>query len=137
MLHHSNGNECPSCGEKISQACEYLRSWFRRARVQFPDVHISWSYRGKTDQQKAYDDGLSRRQYPDSAHNHTRNGEPYSLALDLFQLNAEGRAIYDMGFYAEVAQWCVSNDDPILWGGNYKTFKDFDHYFVDCSKIKV
>lgn len=137
MLHHINQDECPACGEKINEACEYLRSWFGRARVQFPNVHISWSYRNKADQQKAYDDGLSRKQYPDSAHNHTRFSEPYSLALDLFQLSPEDRAIYDMAFYTEVAQWCVSHDEPIIWGGNYKTFKDYDHFGVDCSKIKI
>src|SRR5690349_12146439 len=53
-FHHTPEPTCPLCEEKLLTAHKDLQVWFREAKRTFPDMHVSWAWRGKTDQEKAF-----------------------------------------------------------------------------------
>lgn len=123
-FHHTSEPVCPLCEEKLSQAHEHLATWFRTiVKPKWPDAHVSWSYRGKEDQEKAFADAKTRLHFPKSAHNH----QP-ALALDLFQLNEDGVAVWSPKFFAQVALLNKGEYPNLVWGGTFKTLGDGDHF---------
>lgn len=58
------------------------------------DHTLFCGFRDKAAQQKAFAEKRSTKQWPDSMHNHTRNGVPMSLAIDLLPYDAKP---YDAG----------------------------------------
>jgi len=128
-LHHEKGPECPLCNGKLSQAAPYLRTWFKEIKKRFPSVHISCSYRGVEEQNKAYDEGKSKVRFPNSRHNAVdRDNRPASRALDLFCLSEDGTASFPAPFYAAIWKECKSRQDSIVWGGNWKSIGDANHF---------
>ena len=85
--------------------------------------------RDKAAQDEAFKSGLSKLQYPDSKH----NTEPLSEAVDLapcdenYQIDWDDRqAFLDLVLIVkDVAKDLGIN---IVWGGDWKKFKDIDHY---------
>lgn len=108
----------------------YLARWFRKKKNQHISLHISWSYRGKEDQEKAFSEGKTRAHFPKSAHNRVNPStlEPESAALDLFEITPEGKAIFSPTFYARLADEAKKDGDEIIWGGNFKSIGDSDHF---------
>lgn len=122
------GSECPLCNEKLQTAHSDLRNWFRWVKGSFYDVHVSWAYRGKEDQEKAFTEGKSKLHFPHSPHNFEVNKKPCSLALDLFQLTPKGVAKFDPVFYYKVYQMSQGSTAVIRWGGTWKSLGDRDHF---------
>lgn len=140
MAKHENGvTLCDSCEEKLQTAHSYLKSWFRGLRQKFLDVHVCVAFRNKEDQNEAFAEGKSMLKFPFSPHNHMENNQPCSLALDIFQLDAKGKALFDPIFYAKVNDYNLGNRFLISWGGQFidkkgKPFHDFDHFQYNPSK---
>lgn len=131
MNKHANGiAECPSCEDKLKNAHPDIAQWFRNSvKHMFPDCHISWSYRGKADQEKAFLDGKSKLHFPLSAHNKSDDqGNPCALALDFFQLDFHGQACWPWGYFRDIANSAVVANHSILWGGHWEKFGDADHF---------
>jgi len=130
MTHHTHDPVCPACEEKKKTAYPYMRTWFDGLKKKRPTAHISWSSRGKEEQEDAFSQGLTRCHYPNSPHNRINpvTKEPESYALDLFELTPEGFAKFDPMFYAAIAHDAKENGDEIIWGGNFKSIGDSDHF---------
>lgn len=126
-LHHTDDLICPLCEEKLKGVHEKLQAWFLEAKKEFRNIHIACAWRGQEDQEKAYQEGKTRAHFPFSKHNHTREGTPCSLALDVFQL-VDGEAVFDSKFYACLNDLNQSLNCPILWGGTFKSIIDRDHF---------
>lgn len=127
-MKHENIERCLRCDEKLKQAHPALVSWFWWLKDIFPQVHIAWSFRGKEDQEREFQEGRSRLNWPESKHNWTENGQPCSKALDLFELENNGDARFDEHFYEKINEENIKEDAPIRWGGTFKHFKDLDHF---------
>lgn len=125
MLHHTSDAFCPSCEDKLKQAHGELITWFRWAKGKYPTLHISWSHRDQQAQEEAYAQGRSHAHFPASPHNKLP-----SLALDIFQINDQGRAVWDSVFCAKLADETLKEKLPIIWGGHFKSLGDNDHFQV-------
>ncbi len=132
MLHHSNESDevCYLCLDKLQTAHVALQEWFKRKKAKYPNIHVSWAYRDAEDQMKAFLAGTSRLQYPDSPHNKLNQltQKPESLALDVFQIDEDGIGRFSPKFYLLLNAENEMDNEPILWGGKFKTLGDYDHY---------
>lgn len=131
MNKHSNEPKaCPECEEKLLQAHTTLAEWFRSCvKPAHQDCHISWSYRDQKSQNEAYAEGKSKLAWPMSAHNKSDDqGNPCSMALDLFQIASNGMAVWGWKYFKQIADEAVKNSEPIEWGGSWQSFEDSDHY---------
>lgn len=108
------------------QAHPDLAKWFREiVKPKFNDCHISWSYRGRDDQEKAFLDGKSKLHFPLSAHNKSDDqGNACAMALDLFELDYNGIARWAWGYFRSIAQM----SPELRWGGDFKDLGDSDHF---------
>lgn len=102
-MRHTDDKVCPLCQEKLKTAHPLLERWFNTTiKPEFVNAHISWAYRGKDDQNKAYKEGVSQVKWPNSKHNKTTSeGALCSEAIDLFE-QVNGRSKFDSLFYAHV-----------------------------------
>jgi hypothetical protein len=128
---HVNGkDQCPACERKLLDAHSDLALWFReQVKPAFAQAHISWSYRGKADQEKFFLDGRTKLHFPNSAHNKTNSdGKPCALALDLFELDYNGIARWAWGFFRDIAEAAQKTRYPIFWGGHWTHLSDADHF---------
>lgn len=130
MNKHIEGVFCPSCNEKLEQADEELKQWFlTKVKPKFLDAHISWSFRDEKTQNEFLAMGKTKAAWPKSAHNHTReDGKPSARAIDLFELCSNGMARFAWSYYRQIADMAAQNNDPILWGGNFHSIGDADHF---------
>jgi hypothetical protein len=126
---HTHDAICPLCQLKLKQAHPYLQKWFLKIKSRHFDAHISWSYRDQADQEKAFSEGKTHAHYPNSPHNHLdQDGNPLSLALDLFQLSEQGKALWEQAFFRMIWDECVKDGDDMIWGGNFRSLGDLDHF---------
>lgn len=120
MARHTGDSVCPSCEEKLATAHSKLGDFFRLAKAKYPDLHVSWAYRDQASQDQAFTDGKSKLKFPDSAHNKTP-----SLAIDLFQIDEQGLAVFDG---VRMAKVCEEFGQGIKWGGQWRSLGDSDHF---------
>ncbi len=125
---HSRGAICDGCLKKLETTDQYLRLWFIKLKISFPNVHICWAWRGEKDQRADFESRRSEKQWPTSKHNFMLDGKPNSLALDLFQINDRNEAMFNPDFYLHIYNWSLDNGWKINWGGNYRVLKDCDHF---------
>lgn len=121
--HHTSDPSCLLCEQKLLQATKELEIWFRKVKSKYPSIHISWSYRDQASQEQAFAEGKTHAHFPHSPHN-----QMPSLAIDIFQINDKGQAIFDPIFCAKIAEEARQDEDPILWGGIFKSLGDNDHF---------
>ena len=129
-MTHQSGDVCPGCDSKLLTAHPDLQTWFRALKPQFLDAHISWAFRDEESQNQAFSDGKSKFKWPYSDHNHMENGVPCSRALDLFELSPDYTALFPPGFYWRINEFNKQNYPGLLWGGQWKSFKDTDHFYL-------
>ena len=129
MNHHTTDLECSLCRDKLDTADPKIADWFLEIKKKFPQAHISWAYRGKTDQNRMFTEGKSRAKFPNSKHNRELDGKCYSQALDLFELKG-GRAFFDQKFYFALNEYSKSLGFPITWGGEFRKIIDYDHFEI-------
>jgi len=114
-----------------TEAHPRLTECFKAIKEQFKDIHVSQVWRGQVDQDNDYKDGKSRLKWPNSQHNCMYSNKPRSRAIDVFQLLPSAQALWPQRYFREISDWCIQSHLPLMWGGNWITFKDFDH-FVMC-----
>ena len=121
-VHDPNsGSECNGCNEKLKQAHPILATWFRRKKAKYPNLHIAWGWRGQVEQEEYFSAGKSDVHYPHSKHNaRDSDGNPRSLALDLFQITEDGDATWSKPFFARLNEENRQMREPIRWGGTFK-----------------
>lgn len=102
----------------------------------FPECHIAVGWRNKDDQELAFKAGSTKAHWPDSKHNHLKDGNPCSLALDLFLLLKNGKAIFPEEYFKAIYEYSKQEDFPIKWGGNFKDIHDGDHFELTGEKYE-
>ena len=135
-LYHEDTPVCGLCEWKLREAHPYLQEWFRRVKIRHTSVHISCAWRNAVDQEQAYNEGKSKAHYPNSPHNFMIGDKACSLALDLFQIDADGMARFSWKFYELINKENIENGDEITWGGNFKSLRDGPHFQLS-AKIAV
>lgn len=133
-MKHTADAICLLCQEKLSQANSYLQEWFDKVKKSYPDIHISWSFRDQASQDEAFATGHSKFKWPTSSHNAMVGGKPCAAALDLFQLDLDGRAVFNPIFYTKLSEQCVKDQDEIIWGGHFRSISDLDHFQYNPSQ---
>lgn len=91
---------------------------FRQAN---PDAHISWGFRGRVDQEAAFNRGHSKARYGQSPHN-------YGLAIDFFRLTLNGPD-WTLSWYQEKLR-PAAEAAGLVSGGSWAKFKDWPHVEV-------
>lgn len=95
-----------------------------RTVIQEYDHSVICGYRDEEAQGKAFKDGKSKLQWPDSKHNQLP-----SMAVDVapYPIDWDNTERFHelAGHMLEVAYLLNIN---LEWGGHWKTFKDFPHY---------
>lgn len=120
-MKHESGPDCPSCAAKLLQAHVNLIEWYLAIiKPEFPNAHVSWSYRDKEAQEACFVKGLTKLHFPNSAHNKLP-----AMALDLFQIDEQGRGVWSPAFYFEVSKLMLPS---MIWGQNWKALGDQDHF---------
>ena len=132
MSKHTNIGECPNCKDKLALAHPMLQDWFKKRKALTQELHISWSFRDRASQEAMFNEKpqATKLHFPNSAHNKTP-----ALALDLFMLDADGQAQFPQLMYAKINELNEADNDPIIWGGTFKSIGDSDHFQVDLSKL--
>lgn len=127
-MYHTKDQECPGCKDKLVEVHMALADWFWEMKWSHPDIHISQGWRGEEDQNADYQAGKSRAMWGQSKHNNILNGQPCSLALDIFSMDAQGKAHWDEKLFSQIAEETKNAGYPIIWGGDFTTIHDADHY---------
>lgn len=131
---HVNLDPCPSCNLKREQLCDELKPWVDHIRHSHVDAHVSWTFRDEASQNEAFMNGRSKLKWPNSPHNHKNmNDKPESRAFDLFQLSPEGKALWPLEFFEEIAMELKAIPAPLKWGGAFTKF-DYDHFELVVEK---
>src|SRR5271166_3848956 len=130
MSFHTADPICFGCEQKLLNADPRLGDWFRHdVKPNFPDAHISVSFRDQIDQNQAVLDKKSQLQWPKSAHNNMQGTLPYARALDLFEQNAAfPNGKWDPKFFTSLNSYNIKNGISLRWGGIFKSIGDFDHF---------
>lgn len=139
MPKHTNAiGPCPACSAKLLQAHPLLVEWFNTVvKPKHQDCHISWSYRGKEDQEKAFLDHKSKLHFPLSMHNKSDDqGNPCSLALDFFELDYNGIGRWAWKYFKTIADEAQETEYKIIWGGSWakQGLADYDHFQITLEK---
>lgn len=121
--HHSSDPICALCEEKLAACKVELINWFHAIKSKNPSVHISWGYRDQASQEEVFSDGKSHLKFPTSAHNKIP-----SFAIDIFQINDAGKAVFDPAFCAMLAADIKAQGLPFIWGGNFRSIGDSGHF---------
>ncbi len=99
--------------------------------IRYRDCAAIWGYRGKEDQNKAFDDGFSKLRYPKSKHNKRPSMAvdvvPYpTLYSDKGEMMRFGNFV--MGIATMLKEYGAI-DHEITWGG-YWNWKDYAHFEI-------
>lgn len=127
-MKHTNTEVCESCNNKLEESHPEMREWTLALRKRYLDVHVSCTFRNQVDQDQAYLAKASTLRWPHSKHNHTRHGRPYSLAVDLFQIDQFGKGKWDAVFFKKVHRENSAYHQKMRWGGEFKTLGDSCHF---------
>lgn len=129
MTHHTQDDLCPKCQEMLEQAHPDISYWFHRIKEAFPTVHTDRVWCGQAEQDALVAAKKSLLKWPFSKHNFlTPQGQACSHAMDLFSLLDNGTAEFRLGFYVQIENWLEDQSAPLVWGGNWKSFPDSDHW---------
>ncbi len=127
LPHHSSDLVCALCEQKLLQSDPVLTAWFHQnVKPAFPDAHVSWTYRDEISQGAAVADGKSKLDFPNSAHNKLP-----AKAIDLFQIDDCGRAKWNPAFFSAINDMNVELGIGLLWGAQFRTLGDSDHFQIN------
>lgn len=133
-MTHTTELFCPLCEQKLSECHSVLKDLYRDIKLQFKDCHISWGYRNQQDQELFFTEHKTLAHYPHSKHNVTKDSKPYSRALDLFQLDPDGRAQFSPRYYVAIADFVDQKKFPLFWAGSWTQTKD---HFVETDHFQL
>lgn len=120
---HQQGLVCNGCNDRLEQAEQYLTDWFHAQKAKDNSIHCSWAHREEDEQNHAFDIGESKLKWPLSKH----NAMP-SQALDLFQIDANGKAFWNPMTYAKINDESKQDGYKLKWGGEFKMLGDYCHF---------
>lgn len=127
MNKHTKDLECPLCEEKLKSVHPFLVSWFTyHIKPRWPNAHISCGHRGKFEQEFLWIDKKTQLHWPNSKHNKFP-----AEAIDLFQIDRDGKAYWDVPFFTDLVRYSKENDIQLIWGGNFANLRDYCHFEME------
>lgn len=125
-----------SCTEKFLSCDPRIVAFVKKIQEAFQDCHVAVGFRDQADQHAAKINGKSNQDWPNSKHNFTLYGHPYSKACDLFMLGADNQAYFLKDYYQAIWEYYLTNEkdfgkEDFVWGGAWNTLKDYDHFEID------
>lgn len=120
---HTDGPSCDGCNERLTQAHDSISDFYYFIKQKYHNVHCSWVYRGKEDQEKMFDEKSTFAHFGESKHNLLP-----AQAIDLFQINENGAAVFDGVFCAGINKLAKLNGFDLKWGGDFKKIGDSGHW---------
>ena len=125
--------------ERLSQCCDDLQILFNFI-IQYFDCSVLAGYRGKAEQNKAYEAGKSKLCFPDSKHNLTpsyaADVSPYPI-----DFNDRERMCYFAGQVMMAARLLKETGElthDIRWGGDWDNDTDLkDHSLSDLAHYEI
>lgn len=130
-VRHTSDPQCPLCLHKLTESHLAMRDWFLWVKSIYPEAHVSCAFRDQAKQREEYIAGRSMLDWPMSKHNYTQEGQPCSLALDIFLINSEGKAVFSAEWCRQIYEHTMDEKFPIKWGGNFTKLKDYVHFELD------
>lgn len=131
---HKNGGTCERCSVKLLEASSEIAAFFYWVKSQFPEAHISWTFRDQANQEEMFRMGKSKLHWPESKHNVIKDGRACAEAVDLFMLTDDGQAVWPKPWFAAIAHKAYEADLTMFWGGHWAKLGDYDHWQIDDSK---
>ena len=114
-----------SSAEKLATCDKRLQRVFNRV-IQIVDCSILCGFRNQADQDKAFADGFSKLKWPHGKHNKTP-----SLAVDAMRYPIDWKDEEGNRAFAQLVKEAAAAEGvEIIWGGDWKSFPDPDHYEV-------
>ena len=124
----------PSFGKtstKRLKTCHPLIQLIMNRVIKTYDCTIICGHREEDKQNQAYEDGNSQLQWDDSKHN-----KKPSLAIDTAPWPLDWNDIGEFKHLAgRISQAADDLGIKLIWGGNWKRFKDYPHYELDKSML--
>lgn len=131
LPHHTSDSVCALCAIKVQQAHPLLVDWFNtHVKPLFPDAHISWAFRNQDQQNDCVAEGKSNQPWPTSPHN-----QAPALALDLFEINLAGKAVWDVEFFQRINEMNKARNLLVVWGGDFIKLHDYDHFQLKTGLV--
>lgn len=121
--HHTDEDMCPGCEDRLRFGHPEIQRFFRYFKEIHPDLHCSWVYRDQQSQDEAFDGGYSKLKFPQSKHNLAP-----SQAVDIFQINENGKAVFDGVFCAKINKEAQVSGFKLRWGGEFRSLGDYGHF---------
>lgn len=120
---HEQGHVCEGCLERLKQGHPDIIEAYNFAKSRYHDFHVSWIYRDEENQEKARSVGASKAKFGESKHNLLP-----AQAMDGFQLDESGIAIFDPIFCTKLNQELKNAGFKLKWGGEFKKLGDYGHW---------
>ena len=121
----------PSFGTKSKECLATLHPDLQKVlneAIKHIDFSIIWGHRGEQAQNRAYRDGYSKVQWPNSRHN-TQPSEAFDIVPYPGGFNNPDEAFYLVATHVfRAAAVCGVRLD---WGGHWRTFKDLAHFELE------
>ena len=124
----TENTSCASCQAFLPECSYVIQDFYLWLTKNFPDCHICQGFRSEADQHADFLAGKSKLDYPRSAHNNLKDGQPFSEAIDVFQLLPNGQAAFSPAYYQDIYNALLNASQPISWGGKWLTLVDEDHF---------
>lgn len=85
-------------------------------------------YRSPADQLQRYNDGSSQTKV---------GSHPKWRAFDIFIIDENGRPVWnDIEKYTKLGKEWVTYGESFIWGGNWRTLKDYNHFQVNALPME-
>jgi len=95
-----------------------------REAIKYTDFSVTCGYRNRDDQNKAYENDRSSKQFPYSNHN-VFPSKAVDIAPYPIDYKDIGRFQFLAGVILTIAQ---QKRIKLRWGGHWKSFKDYPHF---------
>ena len=111
--------------EKLETCCQEIQDICNEAIKEINFIVIC-GYRGKEDQDKAFNEGFSKLKYPQSRHNQNP-----SMAIDAAPFPIRWSDTKSFKRLADVMLRIAEEKGiDLTWGGGWQNYKDLPHYEV-------
>ena len=128
---YTSKSRLSTCHPLIQLVCNRIIETYDITIVQYG------GFRTAAEQQRLFERGASKVEWPDSKHNNTFEGRPYSLAVDIGPWPLDWDNLPE--FHHMAGRVLQAADDlgiRLIWGGHWKTFKDYPHFELDPSMLE-
>jgi peptidoglycan L-alanyl-D-glutamate endopeptidase CwlK len=130
FLGRTSEKRLSTCHPKIQLI---VRDMIKHSRI---DVGVICGFRGKEDQEKAFDDKVSKAHWGQSPHNFMWGDKPCSLAVDLaaYSDKIKNYLWNDEESFQILKQQMMNSANKfgvkLKWGGDFTNFKDMPHFEI-------